>query len=279
MQFDPEKLIPVLVPWAGKILGVLVALIIAKIVAGWISRLVTAAMTKAKLDVTLTKFSGNMTRYLVLTVAVIGCLGVFGIETTSFAAVLGAAGFAIGLAFQGTLSNFSSGVMLLVFRPFNVGDVVNVAGCTGKINEIQLFTVTMDTPDKRRMIIPNSSIFGSTIENITFHPVRRVDVGVGADYSADIDETRKVLEAAVASVENVEADPAPAVVLGGLGGSSVDWTVRAWAHNDNFWGVKEALTRAIKVELDKAEIGIPYQTVDVNITSLSGSIEARTDAS
>jgi small conductance mechanosensitive channel len=252
-----------------KLVGVLLAFWIASKIAAAMGSAVSKGLEKAKFDETLSKFGAKLTRYLILIMAGLGCLGAFGIETTSFAAVLGAAGFAVGLAFQGTLANFSSGVMLLIFRPFKVGDVVKVAGQTGKIDEIELFTTTLDTPDKRRIIIPNSAIFGSTIENISFHPVRRFNVDVGADYSADLDATRKALEAAAASVKTIESDPAPAVVLTGLGGSSVDWTVRGWATGENFWGAKEALTRAIKIEMDKAGIGIPYATYDVNLTGIT----------
>ena len=149
---------------------------------------------------------------------------------------------------------------------------MTVAGKSGTVARLELFTTSIDTPDKIRIIIPNSAIFGSVIENVGHHPVRRVAVDVGVDYSADVDTTREVLEKAVASIENVEEDTAHAIVLVGLGASSVDWTVRVWAKGENFWAVKEALTRAIKIELDEAGIGIPYQTVDVNLTGLAGNI-------
>lgn len=275
MQFNQAQLqqlttsaIEWALPFVLKVLGVLFAFWVASKIATSVSNGVGKGLEKAKFDQTLSKFGAKLTRYLILIMAGLGCLGAFGIETTSFAAVLGAAGFAVGLAFQGTLSNFSSGVMLLIFRPYKVGDTVTVAGHTGKVDEIELFTTAIDTPDKRRIIVPNSAIFGSTIENITFHKVRRLNVDVGADYGADIDATRAALEAAVASIEGIQSDPAPAVVLVGLGGSSVDWTVRAWADGDHFWGAKEALTRAIKIEMDKAGIGIPYTTYDVNLTGV-----------
>lgn len=251
-----------------KLFKLIVFLWIANKVAGWLAAAVRKGMEAAKIDATLTIFAAKAVRYTILVLAGLSCLGMFGVQTTSFAAILGAAGFAVGLAFQGTLSNFASGVMLLVFRPFKVGDVVNVAGLQGSVVEIEMFTTVIDTPDKRRFIVPNGSIFGSTIENVTHHPVRRFQVDVGVDYPADIDETRAVLTKAVESVETIVADPAPAVVLTGLGASSVDWTVRGWATNDDYWGAKEALTRAVKIELDKAGIGIPYLTVDLNLTGV-----------
>lgn len=206
-----------------------------------------------------------MVKWLILLFAVLGCLGMFGVSVTSFAAVLAASAFAIGLAFQGSLSNFSSGVMLLVFRPFNVGDFVSVAGHTGTVHEIGLFTTTMDTPDNRRLILPNSSTFGAVIENVAHNPTRRVDVGVGTDYSADLDRTREVLLKAALEIPNQVPGKKPQVVLGELGASSVDWRVRVWVKTADYGPTKEALTRSIKYALDKASISIPFPQMDVHM--------------
>lgn len=243
----------------------LLILFIGYLLAGWLSVSTLKACDKAKIDLTLGKFIARTVKWIVLLITGLFILGKLGIETASFAVVLGAAGLAIGLAFQGTLSNFASGMMLLIFRPYKVGDVINVAGQTGKIDEIELFTTVMDTPDNRRIIIPNSSIFGSVIENITHHKTRRVDVVVGVSYSADIDKTREVLTAAARSVENVLQEPASAIVLTGLGSSSVDWVVRVWANTADYWAVKEALTRAVKIHLDEAGISIPFPQMDIHI--------------
>ena len=249
-------------------------LILAWMVSGWISQGVRGGLSRVKFDETLTKFVARLVRWLILLLAVLMCLSYFGVETTSFAAVIGAAGLALGLAFQGTLSNFAAGAMLLVFRPFKVGDVVNTAGYVGKVNEIAIFTAEIDTFDGRRIIIPNSMIFGSVIENITYHPRRRADVDVGVAYSAEIDETRRVLEKAVKSVDLLLDDPEPAVVLLGLGGSSVDWSVRGWAMGDNFLDAKQALTRAVKHELDQAGIEIPFPQMDVHLDTPVASTPA-----
>ena len=195
----------------------LILITLAWTVSGWGSSLVRAALDRIKFDETLSIFISKLVRWVILLLAGLTCLSYFGVETTSFAALIGAAGLAIGLAFQGTLSNFAAGAMLLIFRPYKVGDEVNVAGYTGTVREIELFTTAIDTPDYRRIIVPNSSIFGAVIENVTHHPVRRFTVGVGTAYSADIDETRRVLERAVRSVVQVAATPAPAVVLLELG--------------------------------------------------------------
>jgi small conductance mechanosensitive channel len=248
-------------------LKVLLLVIIGWIIAGWISRMTTKAMTKARVEVTLAKFLGRMARWAILVLVGLACLDSFGIRVTAFAAVIAAAGFAIGMAFSGTLGNFAAGVMLLVFRPFRVGDVVNVAGHAGKVDEIDLFVTTLDTPDNRRLIIPNGSIFGASIENVSHHPRRRVDIAVGTDYGADIDRTREVLLEAAGSIEAVLLDPAPAVLLLELGSSSINWSVRVWVNAADFWPTRDALTRAIKYALDRAEICIPFPQMDVHFDS------------
>jgi len=244
---------------------VLTLMILAWTISGWMSNLTRSALQRVKFDETLSKFLAKFVRWLILGMVALGCISKFGIETTSFAAVIGAAGLAVGLAFQGTLSNFAAGAMLLIFRPYKVGDAINTAGILGKVNEIALFTTEVDTFDGRRIIIPNSSIFGSVIENITYHPHRRVDIAVGTAYEADIDQTRRALEEAIAMVPQIRSDPEPAVVLQGLGGSSIDWSVRGWANNDDYGEVKQALIRAVKLSLDQARIGIPYPQMDVHV--------------
>ncbi len=243
----------------------LVLIIAVLFIASWIKRVATKACRKANVEETLARFLGNMIRYLVLFAGGIAILGTLGVETTSFAAVLAAAGFAVGMAMSGMLGNVAAGVMLLFFRPFKVGDVANAGGTTGKVIEIGLFTTTFDTPDNRRIIVPNGSIFGGTIENISHHDTRRVDVQVGTDYGADIDKTREVLLATAKACTDVLQDPEPAAALTGLGGSSIDWTVKVWVDAGDFWAVKDRLTRDIKYALDGAGIGIPYPQMDVHI--------------
>ena len=169
-----QDIAPLIAEFGVKVLGVVALLILAWIAASWSSRSILKGLRRAHIDETLSKFTAKMAKWMILLFAVLGCLGLFGVSVASFAAVIAASAFAIGLAFQGSLSNFSAGVMLLVFRPFKVGDVILVAGHTGKVDEIALFTTTLDTSDNRRLIVPNSSVFGSTIENVTHHPVRRV---------------------------------------------------------------------------------------------------------
>ncbi|MGB0767771.1 MAG: mechanosensitive ion channel family protein [Phycisphaeraceae bacterium] len=264
-----QMLIDYGLPLAGGIVILVASFIVGKIIA----RIVSRSAEKAKIDLTLSRFFGKMVYYLVLVVGVMIALGTVGIEVTSFAAILAAAGFAVGMALSGTLGNFASGVMLLIFRPFHVGDVINAAGVTAKVNAIELFTTTLDTPDNRRIIVPNSAIAGGTIENITHHPERRCDVFVGCDYSADLDKTREVLTKAAESLSdlNVKGEGRGfQVFLIDLGDSSVNWTVRFWATGADFWAAKEQLTRAVKQHLDEAGIGIPFPQMDVHLDKLDG---------
>jgi small conductance mechanosensitive channel len=244
---------------------VLILLVTTWTISGWISALVRSTLERVKFDVTLTLFLAKLVRWSILMLFGLSCLNYFGVETTSFAALIGAAGLAIGLAFQGALSNFAAGAMLLIFRYYKVGDEVNVAGHAGTVREIELFTTDIDTPDGRRIVVPNSSIFGAVIENVTHNPVRRASVDVGVAYSADIDETRKVLERAVRSVATVLPEPGPAVSLTELAASSVNWQVRGWAKKENFGAAKEGIIRAVKMELDAAGIGIPFPQLDLHL--------------
>lgn len=269
MDIDIEQIRTALVElalgWGLKVAGVLVTLFFAWMVAGWAQRATLRTLEKAQLDITLGRFFANLSRYAVLVAAILGCLGVFGIETTSFAALIGAAGLAVGLAFQGTLSNFASGIMLLIFRPFKVGDLVIAGGITGVVQEIELFTTELTALDNRRIIVPNSGIFGSTIENLTHHENRRVDVAIGTAYEADIDATRKVLETAMAAVKGGLGDPEPQVLLAGLGASSVDWKLRVWCRTEDYWNVYEGIIRDAKYALDGAGIGIPFPQREVHL--------------
>lgn len=265
MELDADKYIDLVIQYAPKVVGVLLVLLIAWAIAGWAESAVRKGLEKRGFDSTLTRFFAKLTRYVILLGAVLGCLGVFGIQTASFAAVLAAAGFAVGLAFQGTLGNFAAGVMLLVFRPFKVGDFVEVSGETGVCEHIDLFTCEFRTLDNRKLIIPNGSVFGSTITNYTGYEIRRVDIDVGAEYSASIDATRAALEKAAANVPGMIKDPAPQVFLNSLGSSSVDWQVRVWCKTGDYWDVWQATTRACKLALDEAGIGIPFPQQDVHL--------------
>ena len=255
------------VEYGLNILWVVLIFMIGKFVAGRLAKATIRALERANVDKVLSGFAGNMVRYAVITFTLIACLGVFGVETTSFVAVLAAAGFAIGLAFQGTLSNFSSGVMLLFFRPFNVGDVIDAGGVVGAVQELQLFTTIIKTPDNVWIAVPNGAIYGSTIKNMTREPLRRVDVGVGVAYDCDIDEAKRVLIATAAAIPQVVSEPGVDAYLKELGGSSVDFQVRAWCAPADYWAVREQLLRRSKQALDAAAIGIPFPQLDLHVVS------------
>ena len=250
---------------AAPVIGALFGLFAAWIAAGWVSRLVYRSLKLAKIDETLARFTTKFTWWGLLLLALACCLESFGVKTTSYAAAIGALGFSIGLAFQGALGNFAAGIMLLVFRPYKVGDVIVVGGQTGKVDEIDLFSTTLDTPDNRRIMVPNGSIFGSTIENTSYHHTRRIDITVGACYSADIDQTYEILMRAVCAVPGILSEPVPEVVLLELADSSVNWSVRAWATTADFGLVKQRTIRAVKLALDHAGIEIPFPQMDVNL--------------
>ncbi len=256
---------PMLVGYALQVVGVAVVFFVAWLFAGWARRIVRRSLIKAKIEQTIAKFISNVVRWVILAAAILGCLGYFGIETTSFAALIGAAGLAIGLSFQGALSNLAAGVMLLIFRPFKVSDVVKIQGELGKVDEIDLFVTSLDTFDNRRLILPNSQVFGAKIENLSHHAQRRVDVDVGVSYGASMQETRKVLTQAITKVDNVLESPESQVLLTNLGDSSVQWQVRVWVESANFHPVREALVGAIKSSLDEAGIEIPFPQMSVHL--------------
>jgi len=264
MELDWTAIQDVVLVWAMRVVGALITLFLAWVIAGWVRRRIRVGLEKRGFDATLTKFFGNVARWAILIAALIGVLGVFGIQTASFAALLAAMGLAIGLAFQGTLSNFAAGVMLLVFRPFKVGDYVRVADEMGTVEEVELFFTELKTPEAKRIIVPNSQILADAIENFTHHEVRRVTVPVGVDYGADLDRTRGVLEAAAKKIEGVLEDPEPQIFLSALGASSVDWQVRVWTTGDVYWDVHQRTVRAAKQALDEAGIGIPFPQMDVH---------------
>ncbi len=250
-----SKVIPTLILLAALVLTFSVASSIGRYVGGMVSK---------KVDLTLGKFLTKAIRNLLMVVVAIGVLGYYGIDVTAYAAILAAVGFAVGMALQGTLGNFASGVMLLVFRPFKVDDYIVVADTAGTVEEIDLFTTRINTPDNRHIIIPNSEIFGSKLENYTRNQLRRVDVNVGAAYAADLDQTRAALERAIAKSGGVD-EPSGCVCLKELGASSVDWQLRLWCDVADYWAVRERLIASAKIEMDRAGIGIPYPQLDVHV--------------
>ena len=259
-----EGIAPLATTYAIRIVGVLVLLWIAFRIGRWAGNKVSHNLEVRDFDTALSRFFGALARWGINLGAMLGCLGIFGVETTSFAAVIGAAGLAIGLAFQGTLANFAAGIMILVFRPFDIGDYVKAAGHEGIVEQIGLFTIAIDTVDNRRIILPNSEVAGKTLENVTHHDYRRVDLDVGVAYDADLNEARAALEAAIAKVAKRSKKRDHQVFLAGLGDSSVNFQVRIWCKTGDYWTVWDAGLQAIKESLEEAGVGIPFPNLEVH---------------
>jgi small conductance mechanosensitive channel len=253
--------------WGLRVLGALAFLLVGRIVARAVGRAVERALKRSHFDETLTPFIGNIAYTLVLVAVVIAAAGMVGIQAGSFIAIIGAAGLAVALAFQGTLSNFASGIMLLTFRPFQVGDFVDAGGTAGAVQEIGVFTTTLSTPDNVRIIIPNSQISGAIIKNFSANENRRVDLVVGVGYDDDLNVARDTILKVIRADERVLEDPAPVVAVDNMGASSVDFVVRPWVKGADYWEAKWALTKALKEELEAAGCNIPYPQRDVHLYS------------
>jgi len=241
------------------IIGAILILILGRMAASWVAHAVEIGLHKTeKVDETLRPFFANFAKYVVLTITVLAVLAQFGIETTSLIAVLGAASLAIGLALQGTLSNIAAGVMLLIFRPFKVGQYVETAGIAGTVKSITLFVTELATPDNVQILVPNSQVWGSIVKNYSFHATRRIDLAIGLDYGDDIDKAIRTATTVANGDTRVLKDPAPMVVVGNLGESSVDLIVRVWCNAADYWGVKFDLTKALKQGFNANGLTIPF---------------------
>jgi len=244
---------------AGTNIVLAVILIIGLTVAGMIRKSIRkAALNSERLDDTLGAFFGSLAYYGIMAMVVIAMMGTFGIPTTSFVAMLGAASLAIGLALQGTLSNLAAGVMLILFRPYRLGDWVELAGTSGAVKEITLFTTVLATGDNKKVIIPNSNSWGDTITNYSANPTRRVDLTFSIDYGDDIDKAMKVITDTISADARVHAEPAVFTAVATHGESSVDIVMRAWCDTGDYWGVHFDAMKSIKEAFDKNGISIPY---------------------
>ena len=264
-EYDYTAIIETVTAHGVKFLTALAIFIIGKWIAKRIVNVLDKTFEKAKVDQTLADFIENIAYGILMVIVVIAALGQMGIETTSFAAILAAAGLAIGLALQGSLSNFAAGVLIILFRPFKAGDYVETAGVAGTIEEISIFTTQLVTPDNREIIIPNNNITTDTIVNYSAKKKRRIDLVVGVAYDADLKKAHKIFNKIIADDERVLTNPAPKVAVMELGASSVDFVVRPWVKAADYWDVRFEMTEKIKVELDKAGIGIPFPQRDVHL--------------
>ncbi len=241
------------------VIGAIVILIVGFVIAGWVRGSVKKALSNFKrVDETLRGFFSSLAYYAVIVFTIIAVLSQFGVETTSFIAVLGAAGLAIGLALQGTLSNVAAGVMLLLFRPFKTGDYIEGGGLAGTVKSISLFVTELATPDNVQIIAPNSQLWGDAIKNYSFHPTRRVDIAIGIAYEDEIDKAIAAIVDEARKDSRVHADPEPLAAVTDLGDSSVNFTVRVWCNAGDYWPLKFDLTKNLKNRMDAEDITIPY---------------------
>ncbi len=238
---------------------------IGKWLAKMLSNLTETALRRTHIDIALVHFLKNLVYFALLAFVVIAALGKIGIQTASFVAVLGAAGFAVGMALQGSLSNFAAGVMILIFRPFKIDDYITAAGQSGTITSIQIFNTIMHTPDNIEVIIPNSQVISGTVMNYVSTGKRRVDLKFGVGYSDDIDKVRAVIAGVLANESRVLAEPAAVIAVSELGESSVNFVVRPWVRPTDYWDVYFALTENIKKAFDANGISIPFNQMDVFI--------------
>lgn len=248
-----------------KVIAAAAIFILGRWVAKGVRGLVRKMMRKANVDQTLRRFVGNLTYIALLAFIIIAALSQLGIQTTSFIAILGAAGLAVGLALQGSLSNFAAGFLMIVFRPIRVGDYIEGAGTAGTVEEIQLFTTTLVTPDHKTVIIPNASLTGDNIVNWTLKGTRRVDMVFGIGYDDDIDKAKQIMRDVVDQDARILKDPATQIAMVELADSSVNFVVRPWVNASDYWGVYMDTTEKIKKAFDAAGINIPYPQRDVHL--------------
>lgn len=254
-----DRTMEMIAVYGWSVLGAIIILIIGFWLSGVANRVLKKALRKTgKIDETIVLFLGSVAKYLVIIFTLLAVLDQFGVETTSVIALLGAAGLAVGLAMQGTLSNIAAGMMLLFFRPFRVGQFVEAGSISGTVKSIGLFTTHLDTPDGIRIIVPNGQTWGSAITNYNHNKTRRMQIDVGIAYHDDIGKAIKVAEKVLKGDKRIKDDPAPQVVVGALGDNSVNLIVRGWSSTDDFWGAKFDLTRAVKEAFDKEGIEIPF---------------------
>ena len=248
-----------------KIVGAILVFLIGKWLARYISNLLGKLLRKNNVDETLSTFLGQIIYYAMFVMVLIAAAGQLGINTTSFLTIVGAAGLAIGLALKDSLSNFASGVMLILFRPFKVGDVVTAGGQTGKVESIAIFSTVITTPDNQMVIVPNSSITSDVITNVNAKPTRRIDMVIGIGYDDNIGEAKSVLEDLIKAESRILSDPAPTIAVSELADSSVNFVVRPWVKTADYWDVRFDLTEQIKLTFDEKGISFPYPQQDVHM--------------
>ncbi len=274
MQEQIDKYLPMIqegaMTYGLMALKALLIFFIGKIIAKSIAGMIAKLMARSNMDPMLAKFLRNIIYALLLTFVIIAAIGALGIQTASLVAVIGAAGLAVGLALQGSLANFAAGVLIILFRPYKIGDLVNIADTEGFVEEVDVFTTVLRTPDKTKIIVPNGQAMGGIITNYTEAKKRRMDLVVGIAYDADIEVARRAILDGIKQSEYVLAEPAPSVTVAELGDSSVNLAVRPWVDSQTYAPASHDVTEHIKLALDKAGVGIPFPQRDVHLFQHNG---------
>ncbi len=265
IEENSEKIIEFGLIYGADLVLALLVLFIGFWVIKRVVALMRAAMIRKEVDVTLRRFLVNLVGIILKALLIISVASMIGVETTSFIAIIGAAGLAIGLALQGSLANFAGGVLLLMFRPYKVGDFIESQGHSGTVYAIQIFTTILKTPDNKTVFIPNGPIANGSITNYSTEETRRVDMVFGIGYDDDIDKAKKILQSLIDADERIFKDPAPAILLAELANSSVNFKVRTWVKSQDYWGVFFDMHEAVKKTFDKEGVSIPYPQQDVHL--------------
>lgn len=267
MEFNQEEIMDLVVDYGIKLATAIVILIIGFWIAGIVTSNTKKIIEKRGMSPELKGFLGGIVSALLKVAVVIAALGQLGIEMTSFIAILGAAGLAVGMALSGTLQNFAGGVMLLIFKPFKLGDFVEMQGHAGTVKEIQIFQTTLMTPDNRKIIIPNAPVSTGSMVNFSAEATRRVDFVFGIGYDDDIDLAKSTINELIAADSRIMNDPAPFVAVKELANSSVNFVVRVWVNSGDYWGVSFDMQENVKKTFDSKNIGIPYPQMDVHVSN------------
>ncbi|MDW7711786.1 MAG: mechanosensitive ion channel [Deferrisomatales bacterium] len=274
MEFSADRLLEAVQFWGLTAVMAVAIFVIGRIAARVVRNSLRAALRRGKVEETLVSFAANLTYALLMVIVVIAALNQLGIQTTSFIAILGAAGLAVGLALQGSLANFAAGILMIIFKPFKVGDFIDAAGTMGIVEEIELFTTKLRTPDNKQIIIPNNQITNGNITNFSAKDTRRVDLVVGVSYGDDLGKVKAVLEDILKKDQRVLADPEPTIGVLQLGESSIDFAVRPWVASGDYWPTLFDLNRTIKERFDAEGIAIPFPQRDVHLIPVKGGAAA-----
>lgn len=258
MESITKQVMTYVTTYGLQVIGAIIILILGRIAASIGRKICKNVLIKTNQDPSIVSFVSNLTYILILTFAVLAALAKFGIQTASFVAVLGAAGFAIGFALQGSLANFAAGVLILVLRPFRVGDLIDAAGVMGTVRQIQLFNTVLATPDNVKILVPNGKVYGDVIKNVSGYDTRRIDLVIGIGYSSSIQRALEVLTDLLKEEPRVLSDPAPTIAVAELADSSVNFVVRPWVKSNDYWSTRFDLTRKIKEAFDENDIEIPF---------------------